>query len=388
MSLQILLVEHDEVGGLYPFAATHCSWELRVGALTIHERWMRSLPTATITVSTHRQELLDSFVERHGVEPFATQPTLFFSGHVLLSPSVMRRIVEHCANARAPIAFYCNGVPVGAYLLDPPATVEEASAMLETLDPTKISIVEVVGHQLTRQWHALDLIDQAIAWDAELLGIGIDDDASVHPTAIIDTSNGPVIIMEGAEVGPYSVLKGPVAVCRSAIIKPHSVISSCVIGPWSKVSGEITSSVIHGYSNKQHSGFLGHSYIGEWVNLGADTTTSNLKSTYGTIRVKMPWLEEETDRIFLGALIGDHSKSAIGTMFPTGCICGVSSNIVISGSSPREIPSFMWLTSDSTDVFEIDKAIRIARTVMLRRNVELGPKTEHLLRTIHARLHG
>ena len=144
------------------------------------------------------------------------------------------------------------------------------------------------------------------------------------------------------------------------------------IGPYSKVCGEIIGTIIQGYSNKQHYGFIGSSYIGEWVNLGAGTTNSNLKNNYGSIKVKYMEDEMDTGETFLGALICDHVKMGIGTLLNSGSVIGVGSNVFGGGMMPKYIPSFAWATSQNFDVYNIEKAIKTAAAVMKRRDVEIS----------------
>jgi UDP-N-acetylglucosamine diphosphorylase/glucosamine-1-phosphate N-acetyltransferase len=154
------------------------------------------------------------------------------------------------------------------------------------------------------------------------------------------------------------------------------------IGPLCKVGGEIENSIVLGFSNKQHDGFLGHSYLGAWVNLGADTNTSDLKNNYGNVRVQLGGEAIDTGRMFLGALIGDHAKTGINTMLNTGTIVGVSANVFGAGFPSKSIAPFSWGGAEGYQRFEIDKAIELARTVMARRNVTFTDADETLLRTL------
>lgn len=389
MAIQILLIEHDDVGGLYPFTATHCSWELRTGAFTILERWQRSVPIDSITVASHRDLHVRSFVERHPhTSAYQALPTLIVVGHLLVSPSVMRQMMEVCSSSTQPIVFFCNGHVAGTFLPEAPNTPVAATAVLDTIDVSTCRTIELSGHLINRLWFALDHIDESIRWDSALIGDHVDDDASVHSTVVIDESHGPVIIMEGARIGAYSVLTGPTVIGPRSLVKPFSNIAHGVIGPVCKVAGEIEKSIIQGYSNKQHDGFLGHSYLGEWCNLGAGTITSDLKNTYGHVRVHMPWLEEDTQRTFVGLMMGDHSKSAIGTRFTTGTVCGVCCNVVADNFPPSQLPSFTWLKPTEQQTYDVNKAIEVARAVMARRMIDLGPSTEALLRDQYRLTHG
>ncbi len=389
MPIQVLLAEHDDVGGLYPFSLTHCAWELRVGAFTILERWQRSVPTASVTVVSERDLHMRSFVERYpATAPYQPLPTLIVAGHLVVSPRVMRQMVEMCAASSRTIVFYCSEQPVGVFLTDALQSPAVATAILETVNPEETVTVDVAGRVITRLWQTLDHVADAVLWDAALLHHDVDDDASVHPTAVIDTRKGPVLVLDHAEIGAFCVIEGPCVVGNHSLVKPHASLRGSVIGPDCRVAGEISATIVQGHSNKQHDGFLGHSYVGEWCNLGAGTTTSNLKNTYGHVRVQMPWLAEDTQRQFLGTLMGDHVRTAIGTRLATGTVIGVSVNIVSDGFPPRAVESFTWMVGGSGIVYDADKAIAVARAAMARRMMELGPDTEALLRAIYTQTLG
>lgn len=237
-------------------------------------------------------------------------------------------------------------------------------------------------------WNAVAAITESITADAALLDAAgrphIHPSVSVGPHVVLDTTNGPILIDEGAVIEPFVLITGPTAIGRQSRIRAGArIYGPTVIGPVCKVGGEVEDSIIHGYSNKQHDGFLGHSWIGSWCNLGAGTTTSDLKNTYGTITLDVPWGPVPTGRRFLGTLMGDHSKTAIGTMLMTGTVAGVSANIVAHGPVPRFVPSFTWKDVGG-ERYAIDRAIDVARTVMARRNVVLTDADETLLRTLHA----
>lgn len=210
--------------------------------------------------------------------------------------------------------------------------------------------------------------------------------ARVKPGVVLDAESGPIEIDENATVEPNAVLQGPCYVGPRSLIQPGAIIRHDVsIGPVCKVGGEIEASIIHGYSNKQHDGFLGHSYVAEWVNLGADTVTSDLKNTYGTIRVAVNGVDVESGQRFVGATIGDHAKTGIGTILPTGCVIGVSANVFTTGPAPRFVPSFAWLTSDGLKPYRLEKAIEVARTVMGRRRVVMSDADARLFADLAVR---
>lgn len=206
---------------------------------------------------------------------------------------------------------------------------------------------------------------------------------SISKFVSYDTSRGPVYIGAGVTIEPFVHIAGPVYIGENSFVKAHSSIYGPVrIGSNCKVSGEISSSILHSFVNKQHQGFLGHSYLCEWVNLGAGTTTSNLKNNYSYITLKLGSEEINTNSIFLGSIIGDHTKTSINTSLNTGTLVGISSNLFGSGFHTKIVRSFSWDDSDSSKniSYEIDKAIKTARISMRRRKVELKNNYEKLLR--------
>jgi UDP-N-acetylglucosamine diphosphorylase / glucose-1-phosphate thymidylyltransferase / UDP-N-acetylgalactosamine diphosphorylase / glucosamine-1-phosphate N-acetyltransferase / galactosamine-1-phosphate N-acetyltransferase len=205
--------------------------------------------------------------------------------------------------------------------------------------------------------------------------------AKLSPGVVLDASKGPVVIDDGAMIGANSVLQGPVYIGRYSTIAPLSYIhSGTSIGPLCKIGGEVAASVFLGYSNKVHEGFVGHSYIGEWVNLGAGTTTSNLKNTYGPIQMQIGGKAIETDRRFLGTMIGDHTKTAIGTRLMSGSYIGYCSLLAGSDLPPRFIPSFTFWTDAGAVPYKMEKARDVMKQVYSRRGRTWDEDDETLLK--------
>jgi UDP-N-acetylglucosamine diphosphorylase/glucosamine-1-phosphate N-acetyltransferase len=203
--------------------------------------------------------------------------------------------------------------------------------------------------------------------------------------ATLNASTGPIYIGKDAEIMEGALIRGPFALCEHATLKMGTKIyGPTTIGPHSKVGGEVNNSVIFGYSNKAHDGFLGNSVIGEWCNLGADTNNSNLKNNY--IEVKL-WDYASgrfipTGLQFCGLIMGDHSKSGINTMFNTGTVVGVSANIFGSGFPRNYIPSFSWGGAQGYITYHIDKALEVASQVMKRRDIKLDEIEQDILKHI------
>jgi len=209
----------------------------------------------------------------------------------------------------------------------------------------------------------------------------VSPEAKIAPGVVLDAGKGPVVIDVGASIGANSVLEGPVYIGRYSTISPQSYIySSTSIGPMCKVGGEVAASIFLGYSNKAHYGFVGHSYVGEWVNLGAGTTTSNLKNTYGPIKMRIGNKEIETDRRFLGSMIGDHAKTAIGTRLMTGSYIGYCSHLAASALPPHFIPSFTFWTDAGQAPFNMEKAREVMKRVYSRRDRAWDEDDEAMLK--------
>jgi UDP-N-acetylglucosamine diphosphorylase/glucosamine-1-phosphate N-acetyltransferase len=214
--------------------------------------------------------------------------------------------------------------------------------------------------------------------------IFIEEGAKVE-AAILNSTTGPIYIGKDAEVMEGSVVRGPLALCEHATLKlATKIYGATTVGPHSKVGGEVTNSVIQGYSNKGHDGFLGNSIIGEWCNLGADTNNSNLKNNYGEVKLWSYQTEkdENTGLQFCGLIMGDHSKCGINTMFNTGTVVGVSANIFGGGFPAKFIPSYTWGAVDSSETYLLIKTFEVAEKVMERRGVELTDCDKEILTTV------
>ena len=209
--------------------------------------------------------------------------------------------------------------------------------------------------------------------------------AFVEPGVVFDTRGGAIVLDEGAQVRSGSRLEGPLYVGPQSIILGGDVRGS-VLGPQCRVRGEVAASVFHGYDNKAHDGFVGHSVLGHWVNLGAGTITSNLKNTYGPIRLEPAGRRLETGRQFLGSLIADHAKTAIGTLLGTGTIIGAGAN-VFGAPVPRWVKPFSWGAAGIAVVTE-DGFLEVAGRVLPRRQVELTAERAAALGATYRRLAG
>jgi UDP-N-acetylglucosamine diphosphorylase/glucosamine-1-phosphate N-acetyltransferase len=229
-------------------------------------------------------------------------------------------------------------------------------------------------------WDLIVNLKEDLEKDLKVMGIGIK--GGVHPSAVI-LGEDNVLIEEGVEIEPCAVLdarQGPIYIGKGTIVKAGANLRGPLsIGPECRINGEVVASIFHGYSNKGHYGFIGHSYIGEWVNLGAGTTNSNLKNTYGTVKVMVNGKEVDSGQQFLGCFIGDHAKLGIGTLITTGAVIGVCANVFGGGVTPKFVPSFSWGVNKE---YKLEKALQAAAQMMARRKKKLSENEINLLKKI------
>jgi UDP-N-acetylglucosamine diphosphorylase/glucosamine-1-phosphate N-acetyltransferase len=209
--------------------------------------------------------------------------------------------------------------------------------------------------------------------------------ARIEPHVVLDASTGPILIAHGARVSAFTRLAGPMYVGRDSIILGGDLAASS-IGPVCKIRGEVSNIVVLGYSNKSHDGFVGHSYLGRWVNVGAGTITSNLKNTYSAVEFWTPRGERKTGLQFLGTFFGDHAKTGIGTPLTTGTVLGAGACVFGSEMQPKVVPPFAWGSAPPYDTFQLDKFLSVTERVMARRHVELSERSrKQLSASYHAR---
>ncbi len=215
--------------------------------------------------------------------------------------------------------------------------------------------------------------------------IFIEEGASVE-FSTFNTKNGPIYIGKDAEVMEGCTVRGPLALCHHAVLKMGALVyGPTTIGPYSKIGGEVSNSMILGYSSKGHAGFLGNSVLGEWCNLGADTNTSNLKNTYDIVRIWNYGQESfvNTGLQFCGLIMGDHSKSSINTMFNTGTVVGVNVNVFGTGFPRNFIPSFSWGGPSGYKKYNFKKAVDVAKRVFARRDKDFDAVEEAILKEVY-----
>lgn len=288
-------------------------------------------------------------------------------------------------------------------------TGEQAQQFVDggwSLPPGVSAIGLAENHVLQGPWSILDQLPAALLVDLQatavpladprtLIGVTVIGDAPIHvapgariaPSAVIDASNGPVVIDADTLISPLAVVQGPCYLGPSCRIAPHaSIRAHTVVGPHCRLGGEISYCIFQGYSNKAHEGFLGHSLVGTWCNLGAGTTVSNLKNTYGSVRLQLNAKSPPVDtaRQFHGPIVGDFVRTAIGTRLPTGAVVGVGCMLALSDFAPRFADHFGFYTDQGRSLYELDKLLNTIRLVMARRDRELTAADQRLLERLHA----
>ncbi len=247
-------------------------------------------------------------------------------------------------------------------------------------------LIDSLGKKIEQDISLLDKNDFTHKPSCSIVGntenIWVHKSAKLSPLCELDATGGPVIIDEGAEISAFSLLRGPVYIGKHAIID-RAFISSSRAGTMARLGGEISDSLIGSFSNKHHEGFLGHSIVGDWVNLGALTTTSDLKNNYGEIRLSFQNRLYSSGRIKLGSIIGDYVKTGIGTMLSTGTIIDFGSQLFTGREERKYYPSFFWGGENAT-LYEVDRFLSDASKIMARRKQEMPPYAALLIRQFYS----
>ncbi|PJB11370.1 MAG: glucose-1-phosphate thymidylyltransferase [Flavobacteriales bacterium CG_4_9_14_3_um_filter_40_17] len=365
---------------LLPFTYTRPVADIRIGILTIREKWERFLGSTTTTITE------DYLSEKY--------PMVELEENVLINSSFLpnEELAENIRGLQSKQALFWEEEVIAFF----------TQYAQETVDFEDYETIEYSG-EVTRIEYPWDIFSKngaAIEADLEILthrrksqpisstnqvtsseNIFIEEGAKVE-FSILNASSGSIYIGKNAEIMEGSLIRGPFALCEGATVKMGAKIyGPTTIGPYSKAGGEINNSVISAYSNKGHDGFLGNSVLGEWCNLGADTNTSNLKNDYSEVKL---WSYDQQKFIptglqFCGLMMGDHAKCAINTMFNTGTVVGVNANIFGAGFPRNVIGSFTWGGPAGYKTYLPKKAFEVAREVMKRRNIVLSQVDEDIL---------
>jgi len=391
VSTQLFLYDApDDLPPFLPFSLSRPLGELRYGAFLLRERWSARVDLPVAGYLTPHAHLAD-FVEP-GAPPVVAAPAEKHEARLLLRAAfVAAADLGPHARAQDPARFVDEGGATVGFAVPRRADwpgFEAAAAW---------PAAQLAGRRLAGAWDLVGDLPTVLPVDLEALkpeggaasiprgatvlgdpALVLTGEAFVEPHVVLDVRNGPIVLAPGVEVRAFSRLVGPLAVARDSRLM-GGPISGSAIGPRCVVHGEVSTSTFLGYANKSHDGFLGHAVVGRWVNLGAGTINSNLKNTYGPVRVTLGGRRFETGLMFMGSLIGDHVKTAIGTMLPTGCAIGVGANLFGSTRPGAEVPPFAWGLDEPGRVLECGRFVEIAARVMPRRDVAVDDRTRRYL---------
>ena len=378
--MNYILFDGPVRNALLPFTFTRPVCDIRIGILTIREKWEKYLGSTTTTLT-----------EEYLSEKF---PMVEMEANVMLNGAYLPNavLVEMVRNLEPNQAIMRGEDVIAFYTNDSQEEVDfDAYEILEFEDECL---------KIEHTWDIFAKNDAALREDFELLTadrhsqpipksvnviapehIFIEEGAQLE-FVTLNASTGPIYIGKNAEIMEGSVIRGPFALCEEAQVKlATKIYGATTVGPHCRVGGEVNNSVLFAYSNKGHDGFLGNSVLGEWCNIGADSNNSNLKNNYEEVRL---WSYEtesfaRTGLQFCGLMMGDHSKCGINTMFNTGTVVGVSSNIFGSGFPRNFVPSFSWGGASGMTTYLTNKAFQTAKIVMARRHVEFDEVEARIL---------
>lgn len=377
-----------------PFSLTRPVSELRVGARLIRERW--ELATGQRARGFVAAAHLADF-EEPGAAAYVQDSI----------PAGALLVNSRFAPALARIAHDADVIESGGRIvavrlvraLDSGA-LRDGTLSLDSLAGGR-SRAGVDGYWIDEVWDLLTDLEVRLRADVEALsavlqaveprqcavlgphGVYAAGDVVIEPFVTFDCTNGPVMIETGATIQSMTRIQGPTWIGAHSVIGGDK-ITVCAIGEHCKVHGEMSSVVMLGYANKAHDGFVGQSYLGRWVNLGANTVTSNLKNTYGSVALWTPGGVRDTGQQFLGTLFGDHAKTGIGMTLTTGSVVGAGAQVFGAAMQPKVVPPFAWGEGEPYDTFDIDKFLVVAERVMARRKVTLGERGRAQLRQAFA----
>lgn len=380
--MNYILFDGNVRNALLPFTFTRPVADIRVGILTIREKWEKYLGYTTTTIT-----------EEYLSEKF---PMVELEDNIMINASFLPNSVlaEMVRNLEENQAVFYDDEVIAFYAKEGQEVDFESFHIFDYTD-------ECI--RIENTWDIFQKNDAAIREDFELLtqdcfsqpipksvnviapeNVFIEEGAKLE-FVTLNASTGPIYIGKNAEIMEGSVIRGPFALCEEAQVKLGTKIyGATTVGPHCRVGGEINNSVLFAYSNKGHDGFLGNSVLGEWCNIGADSNNSNLKNNYEEVKLWSYESErfEKTGLQFCGLMMGDHSKCGINTMFNTGTVVGVSTNIFGSGFPRNFVPSFSWGGASGFTTYMTNKAFETAKIVMSRRHVAFTEEDAKILEHI------
>lgn len=398
--MRVVIFEDAGIENFLPLVYFRPVWELRCGISTLQEKIRQCYPEQEIFYTARKYLMHYSLAPDKILKFHSPDEAIFINGRLLIKVDDHYRIDNMPTNS----AYVCSNEVVAFRFAQNKAGKFFAEGILDTEKVLNdCTIVEDHFELMKYPWDLIYKNGEQICQDfasgkyggicqgkfeegCHIIGkdnVYLGESSRILPGAVLMADNGPIWIGAGTVIMPNAVLKGPISIADKCIIKIGAKIyENTSIGPVCKIGGEVEETIIQEYSNKQHDGFLGHSYLGAWINIGADTNNSDLKNNYGYISVFLNNQTVNTEKRFLGLLMGDHSKTAINTMFNTGTVVGVSCNIFGEGFPPKFIPSFSWGGSGGLREYNFEKAIEVAKIVMDRRRISFSEHHFQLFKAV------
>ena len=391
--MNYILFEDLKVDDLRPFSLNHTSFELRCGIYTNIQRVLNIIDPSDKLYLIVRPGLEDITRERY--PNLIINPSIIPSGIMLNGATVWtKKLVESIEENKV----YSSSGRVIAMNREVSTNLDDFYELLKESIQVTLDINVVHIEYL---WDLIFSLSETLLNDSIEISI-VDSNHTIHSSAIInkheniiinskvdigagvvlDSTKGPIIIDQGAKIDIGALIQGPIYIGKHTVINPGAKLRGNIsIGPVCKIGGELEDVVIHGYTNKQHDGYLGHSFLGEWINVGANTNNSDLKNNYSTIRMNISKdFEINTLKQFLGVFIGDYAKTGISTMINSGTFIGLGANVFGSGFQPKYIESFGWGREDKTD---FEKFIITCKKIKERRKLQMSEVEIKLLKKIY-----
>ncbi|MEE9288003.1 MAG: putative sugar nucleotidyl transferase [Bacteroidota bacterium] len=390
----LCIFEDNLVGNFYPLVYLRPVYALRCGALSLRQKILSHFSQTHVAFHV-RSYLLDCLRERfpeNSVNEIAADRCFLVNGRILADSHLAKQVPTKW---KEDLLFVDGETPVAAWVSGNRLEYlkrKMGGGTLGIADFDGLPRREVEARLLQYPWDLLSANAREIVSDVAMMTkrskrkiqgkvhpgvhlinrreIFVGKRSSIKPGAVLDAEHGPIYIGDEVQIHPNAVIEGPAFIGRGSVVKIGAKIyESTSIGEVCKVGGEIEGSIVHAFANKQHDGFLGHSYICPWVNLGADTNNSDLKNNYSSVRVYLNGKLFDSGQLSVGLFMGDHSKSGINSMFDTGTVVGVSCNIYGAGAPSKFVPSFSWGGSEKLVEYRLSKSIDVAQKVMERRSV-------------------
>jgi UDP-N-acetylglucosamine diphosphorylase/glucosamine-1-phosphate N-acetyltransferase len=393
----ILLYDDAAARGFEPFALTRPVCELRAGIELVRRRWEVALGAEAMGFvgAAHLADFdeLDApplvtadVAARPIIAKARFAPTL---GGADLSAEVWTcggRVAAVRAGKQVALSVLRDGAAPFETLAGPGARTASVDGWwLDDVWDLVRHLPAMLASDIPQRIESLDTVSAAEAGGAVIgaYPARVERGASIEPYVVFDATTGPILVRRGSTVAPFTRLVGPCYIGEDCTVGGGR-IGTTSVGEHCRVHGELSTTVFLGHANKSHDGFVGHSYLGRWTNLGASTVTSNLKNPYGPVALWSPRGMRDTGMQFLGTFFGDHAKTAIGTRLTTGGVVGAGANVFVSSMTPKVIAPFSWGGNPDAPVYEIDRFLGVAERVMSRRHVVLSDRARRWLTAAHA----